>query len=472
MNKRFFTVSILAACLAAIPCSDILASQERGKGGISSEMMSRLKEAYVNDASSKALRNALGNSDIDKIALNAESGNAFDTNFSHRVKSIGITDQKSSGRCWLFTGLNVLRAQMMADHNLPKLELSQNYNFFYDQLEKANLFLQGMIDYADRPMDDKMVDWLFAHPLSDGGQYTGLSDNIMKYGVVPAEVMRESFSSNNTSKMSRLISLKLREDGLELRKMHADKAKQSAIETRKEQMLSEIYRMLALTLGTPPSEFTWTRKDSKGNVVSTRKYTPLEFYNTFAGNDLKNDYVMLMNDPTREYYKLYEIDYDRHSYDGKNWTYINLPVEDIKGMAIESIKDSTMMYFSCDVGKFYDRERGVLDTSNFDYESLMGVKFGMDKADRIRTHASASSHAMTLVAVDIDTNGKPIKWLVENSWGSGPNDGHLIITDKWFDEYMFRLVVDKKHIPAKTLEILKQEPILLPAWDPMFSPDK
>ncbi len=472
MKNHKLPVSLLLLGLVAFPSLHLFAASTTGKGGISAEMMSRLKSSYSNDATAKALRNALGNSDIDKIALNAEAGNAFDTNFSHRVKSKGITDQKSSGRCWLFTGLNVLRSQMMAKHDLPKLELSQNYNFFFDQLEKANLFLQGMIDYADRPMDDKMVDWLFAHPLSDGGQYTGLSDNIMKYGVVPAEVMRESFSSNNTSKMSRLISLKLREDGLELRKMYADKAKPGALEARKEQMLGEIYRMLALTLGTPPAEFTWTRKDSKGNVVSTRKYTPLEFYKEFAGNDLKNDYVMLMNDPTREYYKLYEIDYDRHSYDGENWTYVNLPVEDIKKMAIESIKDSAMMYFSCDVGKFFDRERGVLDPSNFDYESLMGVNFGMNKADRIRTHASASSHAMTLVAVDIDAEGKPTKWMVENSWGSGPNEGHLILTDKWFDEYMFRLVVNKKYIPANVLAILKQKPTLLPAWDPMFLPDE
>lgn len=471
MKKQKLSIAFIMLCVAAAPVADIHA-EKAGKGGISPEMMSRIRASYPDDATTKALRNALGNSDIDKIAINSEAGNAFDTNFSHRVKSKGITNQKSSGRCWLFTGLNVLRAQMMAAHDLPELQLSQNYNFFYDQLEKANLFLQGMIDYADRPMDDKMVDWLFANPISDGGQYTGLSDNLMKYGVVPAEVMRESYSSNNTSRMRNLIALKLREDGLELRRMYADKAKPAALQTRKEQMLGEIYRMLALTLGTPPSEFTWTRKDSKGNVVSTRKYTPMEFYKEFAGNDLKNDYVMLMNDPTHEYYKPYEIDYDRHTYDGENWTYINLPAEDIKKMAIESIKDNAMMYFSCDVNKFFDRERGVLDTDNFDYSSLMGVDFGMNKADRIRTHASASSHAMTLVAVDLDAEGKPQKWMVENSWGNGANDGHLIITDKWFDEYMFRLVVNRKYIPADILAIARQTPIMLPAWDPMFSPDE
>lgn len=229
--------------------------------------------------------------------------------------------------------------------------------------------------------------------------------------------------------------------------------------------------MLAVTLGEPPAEFTWTRRDSKGDVVSTKMYTPKSFYDEFAGNDLQNDYIMLMNDPSRPYGKLYEIDYDRHTYDGSNWTYVNLPVEDIKKMAIESIKDSTMMYFSCDVGKYLDRNRGVLDPSGFDYESLMGVKFGMDKADRIRTFASASSHAMTLVAVDLDSEGKPRKWMVENSWGDGPNNGHLIMTDPWFDEYMFRLVIDKKYATPQVLEILKQKPTLLPAWDPMFAPE-
>ncbi len=457
---------ILTSCLfLALP---LIASDN---GGISADMLSRLKAGYDRSPSTRALRNAISGSDIDKLAVNPESKNCFDTRFSDRVKSKGITDQHRSGRCWLFTGLNVLRSQIMAKHNLPELKLSQNYNFFFDQLEKSNLFLQAIIDLADKPMDDKTVDWLFRHPLSDGGQYTGLSDNIMKYGIVPANVMNETFSANNTSKLNYLISLKLREDGLELRKMHAEGKKAKALADRKEQMLGEIYRMLALTLGEPPTEFVWTRVDEKGNTVETKKYTPISFYREMAGNDLKGDYVMLMNDPTREYYKLYEIDFDRHTYDGDNWTYINLPTNDIKKMAIKSIKDSTMMYFSCDVGKFLDRERGVLDIDNFDYESLMGTTFGMSKADRIRTYASASSHAMTLVAVDIDADGKPVKWMVENSWGPGANDGHLIMTDKWFDEYMFRLVVNKKYVDAETLKILNQKPIKLPAWDPMFTPD-
>lgn len=463
---------IVAGVIISAVASNISFATAAGPdNGISKEMLGRLKASYGKDAGNKAIRNALAGNSIDVLAVNAENIGKFDNNFSHRVKSKGITDQKRSGRCWLFTGLNVLRSQMMAKNDLPELKLSQNYNFFYDQLEKANLFLQGMIDNASKPEDDKMVEWLMRNPLSDGGQFTGIADNISKYGVVPDRVMPESFSAENTSRMNNLLSLKLREDGLELRKMAKDGKNTKAIAERKEQMLAEVYRILALTLGEPPTEFTWTRRNSKGDAVSTKTYTPLEFYKEYAGNDLKNGYVMLMNDPTREYYKLYEIDFDRHSYDGDNWTYINLPVDEIKEMAIKSIKDSTMMYFSCDVNKFLDRKNGVADPANFDYEALMGTTFGMNKAERIRTFASASSHAMTLVAVDLDANDKPIKWLVENSWGDGPNNGHLILSDKWFDEYMFRLVVDKKYVDSKILDILKQKPTLLPAWDPMFQPE-
>lgn len=464
MKRHIIILSALCASLtlAAAP-----------KGGISTEMLGRMRASYDGKApQTRALRNAISANAIDKLAVNPEARNGFDTHFSNKVPSKGITDQQRSGRCWLFTGLNVLRSQMMATHGMPELKLSHAYNFFYDQLEKSNLFLQSMIDYAGRPADDKTVDWLFRNPLNDGGQYTGIADNLMKYGIVPAEVMQESFSANNTSKLNQLLSLKLRRDGLELRRMVADGKKPAEVEKCKEEMLADVYRMLALTIGEPPTEFTWTLRDAKGNAVSTRRYTPQQFYKEFAGNNLKDDYVMLMNDPSREYHKVYEIDLDRHLYDGRNWTYLNLPIEEIKEMAIASIKDSTMMYFSCDVGKFLDRDRGVLDVDNFDYETLMGTPLDMDKADRIRTYASASSHAMTLMAVDLDADGKPVKWMVENSWGPGANDGHLIMTDRWFDEYMFRLVVNKKYMSKATLRLLDQKPVKLPAWDPMFAPEE
>nr|WP_320038280.1 C1 family peptidase [uncultured Bacteroides sp.] len=465
MNKRFITAFVLATA--------IYANAQQGDGGISSDMLQSIKQSYQATASDKAIRNAIGSNDIKKLALNQDNLTGLDTYFSNKVESKGIADQKKSGRCWLFTGLNVMRAKMIAKYKLGSFEFSQNYCFFWDQLEKSNLFLQGVIDTYKKPMDDKMVEWLFKNPLSDGGQFTGISDIVGKYGLVPKEVMPETNSSDNTNQMANLISLKLREYGLQLREQAAKGAKKEALAKSKTEMLSTIYRMLVLNLGVPPTEFSWTLKDAKGNPVNTKQYTPMSFFKEYVNNDLTNNYVMFMNDPTRDYYKTYEIDFDRHRYDGKNWTYINLPINEIKEMTISSIKDSTMMYFSCDVGKFLNSDRGLLDINNFDYASLMGTSFGMDKKQRVQTFASGSSHAMTLMAVNLDKDGKPNKWMVENSWGATSGyQGHLIMTDEWFNEYMFRLVVEKKYVPAKIMELLKQKPIRLPAWDPMFAEEE
>lgn len=464
MNKRI--LSVFACC--ALLCS---AQAQEEKGGISAEMMQQIKQSYQNTASDKAIRNAIGSNDIRKLALNQDNLRAMDTHFSVKVNSKGVTNQESSGRCWLFTGLNVMRAKAIAKHNLGAFEFSQVYPFFFDQLEKANLFLQGVIDTSDKPMEDKMVEWLFRHPLSDGGTFTGVADIVSKHGLVPKDVMPETHSSENTNRMADLITLKLREQGLELREMAAKGSKADALNQKKTEMLGVVYRMLVLNLGVPPTEFTWTEYNAQGEPVSTETYTPMSFLKKYGDEHLLGNYVMLMNDPSREYYKTYEIDYDRHRYDGKNWTYINLPVEDIKEMAIASLKDSTMMYFSCDVGKFLDGKRGLLDVKNYDYESLMGTSFGMDKKQRVQSFASGSSHAMTLMAVDLDKEGKPTKWMVENSWGTAGYNGHLIMTDEWFNEYMFRLVVETKYVPEKISNLLKRKPVRLPAWDPMFAPE-
>lgn len=464
MKTKHFLYSLLLA--ASLPMN----AQTVGKGGISPEMLQQIKKAQPAAQTTTALRNALAGAPINQLATRANNPAVGDTYFSNTVPSKGITDQQSSGRCWLFTGMNVMRSKMIKDYNLGAFQFSQSYSFFYDQLEKSNLFLQAVIDNAKKPMSDKLVEWLFQHPLSDGGTFCGVVDVVSKYGIVPADVMPESFSANNTAKMAELISLKLREYGLTLRKAAEKGEKAAALEKRKTEMLGTIYHILAVSLGEPVQEFTWTMKDANGKPVSTKKYTPQSFYKEYVGTDLKNTYVMLMNDPSRPYHKTYTIDMDRHSYDGQQWTYLNLPMEEIKQMAIASIKDSTMMYYSCDVGKFLNGKTGILSLQNYDYESLFGTNFPMTKAERISTFASASSHAMTLMAVDLDANGKPTKWMVENSWGatSGHN-GHLIMTDEWFDEYSFRLVVDKKYIPAATLELLKQKPTLLPAWDPLFA---
>ena len=457
--KRLFTLALALMSVGTL-------SAQQDTGGISEAMLQEIRSSYTEDAADRAARNAMAQTPIATLATNSDNLAMIDTNFSHRVKTKGITDQQQSGRCWLFTGLNVLRAQMIEEYDLGELTFSHNYLFFYDQLEKCNLFLQAVIDTKHLKMEDRQVEWLFKNPLNDGGQFTGVSNLVMKYGVVPAEVMPENYQTNNTSQISNLIKLKLREYGLKLREQK-DRRAPVALKT---EMLKEIYQMLVRAYGVPPTEFEWTMRDKSGKVLSTKTYTPQSFYKEYFGElNLEKDFVMVMNDPTREYHKVYEIEYDRHVYDGNNWVYLNLPIDEVKALAIASIKDNTAMYFSCDVGKFLLSKKGTLDIANFDYESLFDVEFPMNKEQRVRTFASGSSHAMTLIAVDLDEAGNAKKWMVENSWGAKSGwRGNLIMTDEWFEEYMFRVVVNKKYIPAETLKLLEQKPVMLPSWDPMF----
>lgn len=424
-------------------------------------------------AADVAIRNAMAQTSLSVLATDISTLKGVTrSEFSYQVNTKGITNQKQSGRCWLFTGLNVLRSQAINKHNLPKLELSQVYLFFFDQLEKSNLFLQGVIDTADKPFDDRFVDWLFCNPLSDGGTFTGVADLVEKYGVVPKEAMPETYSSNNTSQIASQMKWQLRDYGMQLRKLAAAGSQKKQLEAEKVKMLGNIYHMLTLAYGVPPTEFRWEFRTASGSLVSDKTYTPKEFYKELWGDyNLNEQTILVMNDPSREYGKVYRIQYDRHTYDGHDWVYLNLPMEQIKPIAIEMIKNNEAMYISCDVGKFLNRSLGTCDMNNFDYKSLLGVDLTMDKRERILTHASGSSHAMTLIAVDVDAATKaPLRWMVENSWGkeSGFN-GNLIMTDEWFDEYMFRFVFDKKYVPAEILKLTKQEPILLPSWDPMFA---
>lgn len=444
------------------------------QGGISASMLQQIEKSQGSTATNKALFNAVASNRIDNLAKNFSNRNTFDTHFSVETTKQSIHDQKSSGRCWMFSSFNVFRADFARHHaDLLSVEFSHDYLFFYDQLEKANLMLQGVIDNAKKPMDDVRVQFFFKNPLNDGGTFCGAADLAPKYGLVPKSVQPETFSAENTSKISSLISSKLREYGLELRKMVADGKKAQAIDARKTEMLSTVYRMLAMALGEPVKEFTYQFRNRCGEPVGEpRRYTPLEFYNETVGHKLAGTFIMVMNDPRRPYHKAYEVEYDRHVYDGTNWKYLNLPMEDIAKLAIASLKDGKKMYSSYDVGKQFDRELGYLDTENFDYASLFSTTFPMNKADRIATFDSGSTHAMTLVAVDLDKDGNPLKWKVENSWG--PNNGAqgcLIMSNRWFNEYMFRLVVDKKYVPENLQKEFEQKPVMVMPEDPLFGED-
>ncbi|MCH5301253.1 MAG: C1 family peptidase [Prevotella sp.] len=467
MNRHL----LVAGCLSLA----IAAGAQTKQGGISASMLKDIQKEQSQMPVSKALMNAVAANAIDELAKSRQNAGQFDTYFSIETSKQSITDQKSSGRCWMFSGLNVLRSNYTHQHgDSIQLELSHAHLFFWDQLEKANLMLQGCVDTGKKPIDDQRVQFFFQNPVGDGGTFCGVSDLAEKYGLVPAEVLPESYSSDNTAKVRALISSKLREYGLQLRDMAQKDRKQASIDKAKARMLAQIYKMLVITLGEPVTEFTYAFKNKSGKAIAPAKtYTPQSFYKEVVGGPINGTFIMAMNDPRRPYYKTYEVEYDRHTYDGHNWRYVNLPMDDIEQMAIASLKDGRKLYSSYDVGKFLDRKRGYADTENFDYESLFGTTFGMDKAQRISTFDSGSTHAMTLSAVDLDEKGRAKKWKVENSWGaSWGQQGHLIMTDRWFREYMFRLVVDKKYVPEKILRAAETEPIMVMPEDPLFLPDE
>ena len=468
MTKKIFSLCVWLAVATTL-------TAQTKDGGISAQMLRQIQGAPRVSVADKALSNAIASNSIDDLARNFAALGPVDAYFSDETPKQSIMNQRSSGRCWMFSGLNVLRANFAKAHaDTLAVEFSHDYLFFYDQLEKANLMLQGVIDCAKKPMDDTRVQFFFKHPINDGGTFCGVADLAEKYGLVPKSVMPETYSAENTSRMGKILSSKLREFGLELRGMVGSGKPAAAIQARKTEMLGTIYHILTLTLGEPVKSFQYAFKDKRGRAVSPMKtYTPLDFYRETVGGPLNGTFIMVMNDPRRPYYKTYEVEWDRHTYDGHNWKYLNLPMTDIANLAIASIKDGRKMYSSYDVGKQLDRKRGFADIDNYQYGPLFGITFGMNKAQRIATFDSGSTHAMTLTAVDLDAAGRPLRWKVENSWGTGDaQNGYLIMTDRWFNEYMFRLVVDKQYASPEQLKQYAQKPVMVIPEDPLFCDDK
>ena len=466
MRPIIITIIILSAGI-----SNALFAQENS-GAITPELLEEIKASFADSQQNEALINAITHNEMKKLAINRENDGKVNHLFSNKVETNAITNQKKSGRCWLYTGLNTLRPMVVEKYKMKQFEFSQTYNFFWDQFEKANLFMEAMIATADLAVDDRKIEWLFKNPVGDGGQWTTFADNVKKYGLVPSSAMPDTYQSQNTRMMSKLLKRKLRENGLQLRTMVHNKKSTEDIQDAKLEMLSQIYRILVLSLGEPPTEFTWQFEDKDGMISETKTFTPVQFYNEVIGINL-DDYVMLMNDPSKDYNKLYEVEYDRNLQEGNNWKFINLPIEKVKEFARASILNNEAMYFSCDVGKQLNTEAGTLDLNNYDYDALMGVNFAMGKKERIITYESGSTHGMALIGVNILPDDSVDKWLLENSWGKEKgHNGFLTMTDEWFDEYMFRLIVNKQYIDKKSLKILNRKAVMLPPWDPVFAPEE
>jgi bleomycin hydrolase len=420
------------------------------------------------DTHTRAMYNSITNNDISSLALNREVLRRHNEIFSHKIETKGITNQKKSGRCWLFAGLNILRPKIIENNKLKSFEFSQNYLAFWDKLEKANCFLENIIEFADRDILDREMEFLLRNPIPDGGYWENVVNLIEKYGAVPQEIMPETNSSGNTNLMNDLISRKLRADAVKLRDMHKHKRSLSRLRTEKTKMLDQVYKMLVLNLGQPPTEFQWRFEDANSVVSEIRTYTPKNFYKEFVDVDLRQ-YVDIFNDPSKEYGKHYSINLTRNVRDGDDAHFANVEMQILKDIAAKAVLDDEPIWFSCDVGKDQSKEHGIMAMGMFDYDSIYMTDMNMTKAERSLFRESVPNHAMVFIGIDMQ-NDKPAKWLIENSWGDDKGSkGHWTLYDSWFDNNVYSIIVKKKYVPEEILNIYKQPPVMLPPWDPIYS---
>jgi len=416
-------------------------------------------------------RNASIRNEVIELTMDWEHFRKIDHSFSDIVSGeMPATNQKSSGRCWGFAGLNLFRIYLGRKHNLKDFQFSQSYFMFWDKLEKSNYFLESILKTTDLHWSSRLVMHLLDNPIQDGGQWDMWVNLINKYGVVPQSEMPESYSSSKSMRMNRMVTRKLREFAKQLRQSSQNSASDSKLKSMKTDMLEEIYQMLTIHLGTPPNSFDWQIRDKKKSFTRFEKLTPQSFYSDHVGLNL-DEYVCLINCPMsdKEYNKVYTVEMLGNVVEGQSIRYLNVESNAMKQAAINSLKNGDPVWFGCDVSKHFHRELGVMDIDLFDFESFYGTKFGMDKATRLEYGDSQMTHAMLFTGVDLDSKGNPLKWRVENSWGDkGGNKGYHIMTDLWFDEYNYEVVIHKSCLSDDSVEIFEtSEAISLKPWDPM-----
>ncbi len=438
---------------------------------ITAEQLGKMKEEFEGQPLNIVAMDAVTSNGIAASGKSRDAMGTVNHQYSIHIDQKGITAQKSSGRCWMFAALNCLRFQVIKNLNLDAFELSQNYITFYDKLEKANYFLDSILDTLDEPTGSRLLAHLLAEPVQDGGQWDMAVSLINKYGVVPKEVMPETVCSSATRDMDHIITRKLREDACTLRKAASSGSSDEELIAMKEEMMSVIYRMLAICLGTPPDHFDFEIRNKDNEFICDRNITPKEFLEKYVRMDL-SEYISLINAPTADkpYYKSYTVAYLGNVEDGSPVHYVNVPIEVLKDAAIAQMKDGEPVWFGSDVGQSSDRNSGVMDLDVYDYDLMFSTGFGMDKAERLDYGDSQMTHAMVLEGVDFDENGAPARWCVENSWGDDVGKkGMFLMTDAWFSEYVYQVVVQKKYLTKEVLEAYDEEPTVLDPWDPMGS---
>ncbi|EEV32966.1 aminopeptidase C [Enterococcus gallinarum EG2] len=440
----------------------------RNMSEISKNTTEKFAEAYQQNNKQNALQRGVVKNGITASAETIQGHVNNVPVFSVDVTTGKVSNQKQSGRCWMFAALNTFRHKMLNAFNLKDFELSQNHTFFWDKYEKANYFYENVLATAQEPLSSRKVAFLLQTPQQDGGQWDMIVSIFQKYGVVPKAVMPESSNSSNSRDLNNYLNKKLRKDAGTLRQLVADGQSEAAIQEAKEGMLQEIYNFLATSLGTPPETFDFEYRDEEKNYHIDRGLTPQTFYDKYVGVDL-DDYVSIINAPTADkpYNKSYTVEMLGNVVGGKEVKYLNVDMETFKKLAIAQLEQGESVWFGCDVGQSSTRDSGIMALDAYDMNDLFDIDFTMTKAQRLDYGESLMTHAMVLTGVDI-VDGKSTKWKVENSWGEkvGTN-GFFVMSDEWMDEYTYQIVVRKEFLTAEQLAAFEAEPQVLAPWDPM-----
>ena len=422
------------------------------------------KSKFLRNNKNTASRNALIKNDLANVALNWENFSQINHNFSNLIKKeLPATNQMASGRCWGFAGLNLMRLQVVDSLELNTFEFSQNYFMFWDKLEKANYFLENIIKSRDESYESRLITHLLKAPVQDGGQWDMFVNLINKYGAVPKDVMPETNHSSKSGAMNYILTHKLREFASILRKKPA---KNSA--ALKKDMMETIYNLLAMFLGQPPDVINWSTRNKDNRHIVISDMTPIDFCKKYADINIK-DKVCLIHAPmsNKKFNTMYTVEYLGNVVEGQIIKYLNVDIKELKKSAMDSIKNNEAVWFGCDVGKRFSRDMGVLDMGIYDYENVFQTSFKMNKQTRLEYGDSEMTHAMLLTGVDIKKRNST-KWKIENSWGTkSGNQGYMMMTDEWFDEYTYEVVIDKKYLNKRLLKYLDMEPVALAPWDPM-----
>jgi bleomycin hydrolase len=435
-------------------------------GTLSVAELERLQKDFSANPIYRLAQNAVTRVTVDDVAINREIVSSIDHSLSTTLDDWKVTNQERSGRCWLFAGLNLLRVGVMRKTGVKDFEFSQNYTMFWDKLERANYFLEAIIETADRDLDDRTVAFLLDSAAGDGGQWNMFAALVAKHGLVPKTQMPETQSSSNTGRMNSILRYQLRQGARAVRAAAAQGT--DAARAAKAEVMQVIHRILCIHLGTPPERFDWQWTDKDKKFHRDGVITPQEFAAKYVDLPV-SDYVCLVNDPrpSSPLGRTFTVEYLGNVVGGPPVIYLNVDVQLIKDIAAATIEGGEPVWFGCDVGKMMSNDYAFWDAELYDLPSVYNTSFGLDKADRLEYHESAMTHAMLFTGVDV-LDGTTRRWRVENSWGSDRGkDGFFTMNDSWFGQYVFEIAARRSALPADLQRALDAEPIVLPAWDPM-----